>query len=278
MTHTIKTILDDELKKIREAGLYKEERVILGPQGAKIRVPKGEVLNFCANNYLGLSSHPEIVAAAHRALDTHGYGLSSVRFICGTQEIHKDLERMVSGFFGTDDAILYTSCFDANGGLFETILGERKSLPEEKIRRILGVDMRNPSRIAEDRDRPPHAGKNGLAGRRQFGSEVIPIQFRSIYLLARHIVCVSATSLENASRPGRRPHPANRTRCHIVLPPVYLTARVQVVLDVMISPLMLSTTIGQSYQVKVGLPNFAELRASHSPLYTRSAAARDSHR
>jgi len=112
------------LDEIREAGLYKRERVITTPQGVSIRVQDGrEVLNFCANNYLGLADHPDVVAAAHRALDDHGFGLASVRFICGTQDLHKELETAISRFFGTDDTILYTSCFDANGGLFETILG-----------------------------------------------------------------------------------------------------------------------------------------------------------
>lgn len=140
MTYTNKSQLAAALGEIRDAGLYKEERVILGPQGAEIRVPSGEVLNFCANNYLGLSSHPEIVAAAHRALDTHGYGLSSVRFICGTQDIHKELERKIAGFLGTEDAILYTSCFDANGGLFETILGEGDAVISDALNHASIID------------------------------------------------------------------------------------------------------------------------------------------
>ncbi len=140
MTHTIKPILDEELRAIREAGLYKEERTILGPQGARIRVPRGPVLNFCANNYLGLSSHPEIVAAARAALDSHGYGLSSVRFICGTQDIHQNLERTLAGFLGTDDAILYTSCFDANGGLFETLLGESDAVISDALNHASIID------------------------------------------------------------------------------------------------------------------------------------------
>ncbi len=140
MTHPLKSILDEELKNIREAGLYKEERRILGPQGARIRVKSGEVLNFCANNYLGLSSHPEIIAAAHRALDTHGYGLSSVRFICGTQDIHQNLERTIASFLGTDDAILYTSCFDANGGLFETVLGENDAVISDALNHASIID------------------------------------------------------------------------------------------------------------------------------------------
>jgi glycine C-acetyltransferase len=117
--------LKAELDSIRAQGLYKTERVIATPQSASIKTSDGrEVLNFCANNYLGLADNPEIIAAAKHALDTHGFGLASVRFICGTQDLHKQLEGAIAKFFGTDDAILYTSCFDANGGLFETILGE----------------------------------------------------------------------------------------------------------------------------------------------------------
>ncbi len=129
MYHGMRQHLQSELAGIREAGLYKEERKILTPQAADIRVsfpegsPPRDVLNFCANNYLGLSSHPRIIAAAREALDTHGFGLSSVRFICGTQDIHKELERKISRFLGTDDTILYAACFDANGGLFEPLLG-----------------------------------------------------------------------------------------------------------------------------------------------------------
>lgn len=125
----MKDHLQSELAAIRQAGLFKEERHILTPQSADIRVefPAGsaprEVINFCANNYLGLSSHPRVIAAAREALDTHGFGMSSVRFICGTQDIHKRLERRISEFLGTDDTILYAACFDANGGLFEPLLG-----------------------------------------------------------------------------------------------------------------------------------------------------------
>ena len=126
----IKDDLQRELASIREAGLFKEERSILTPQAADIRVvypesspPRG-VINFCANNYLGLSSHPTVIEAARKALDTHGYGLSSVRFICGTQDIHKTLERKISAFLGKEETILYVACFDANGGLFEPLLGK----------------------------------------------------------------------------------------------------------------------------------------------------------
>ena len=125
MTYPARDRIKAELDSIREQGLYKTERIIQTPQAATIKTGDGrEVLNFCANNYLGLADNPEIIAAAKHALDTHGFGLASVRFICGTQDLHKQLEAAIAKFFGTDDAILYTSCFDANGGLFETILGE----------------------------------------------------------------------------------------------------------------------------------------------------------
>jgi len=129
MFNSMKDRLRKELEEIQAAGLCKEERVILSPQGAVVRVeyPAGsepvEVINFCANNYLGLSSHPDVVTAAHEGLDERGYGLSSVRFICGTQDCHKELERKVSGFLDTEDTILYAACFDANGGVFEPLLG-----------------------------------------------------------------------------------------------------------------------------------------------------------
>ncbi len=116
------------LSEIRDAGLWKHERIIASKQGAHIRTNGAEVLNFCANNYLGLSSHPDVVAAAKAALDDRGYGLSSVRFICGTQDRHRELEAAISRFLGTEDTILYGSCFDANGGLFETLLGEEDAI------------------------------------------------------------------------------------------------------------------------------------------------------
>jgi len=140
MVNILKPLLDEEIQKIRSAGLYKDERVIQGPQGPHIRVAEREVLNFCANNYLGLSSHPEIIRAAHEALDRWGYGLSSVRFICGTQGIHKDLESAISRFFGTDDTILYTSCFDANGGLFETLLGAEDAIISDALNHASIID------------------------------------------------------------------------------------------------------------------------------------------
>jgi glycine C-acetyltransferase len=129
------------LSEIREAGLQKDERVIASPQGASIRTTDGrEVLNFCANNYLGLSSHPAVLEAAKRALDTHGFGMSSVRFICGTQDLHKELEATVSRFFGTDDTILYSSCFDANAGLFETLLGEEDAIVSDALNHASIID------------------------------------------------------------------------------------------------------------------------------------------
>ena len=118
MYGSLQEILKKELHSIREAGLYKEERVILTPQRANIRVAQGEVLNFCANNYLGLADNPELIAAAKQALEEWGYGMSSVRFICGTTAIHKKLEETAARFLGMEDVILYSSCFDANGGLF----------------------------------------------------------------------------------------------------------------------------------------------------------------
>jgi glycine C-acetyltransferase len=129
------------LEEIREAGLYKQERVITTPQSVEIRVQDGsEVLNFCANNYLGLADNPDVIAAAHQALDDHGFGLASVRFICGTQDLHKHLEQTISRFFGTDDTILYTSCFDANGGLFETILGQEDVVISDALNHASIID------------------------------------------------------------------------------------------------------------------------------------------
>jgi glycine C-acetyltransferase len=128
------------LGEIREAGLFKNERVIEGPQEARIEVGGREVLNMCANNYLGLSDHPAIVEAARVSLDEWGYGLSSVRFICGTQAIHKELERKISEFLGTEDTILYTSCFDANGGLFETLLGEEDAVISDELNHASIID------------------------------------------------------------------------------------------------------------------------------------------
>ncbi len=133
--------LRQQLADIRAAGLYKNERVITTPQDARIRVADGrEVLNLCANNYLGLAEHPAVIAAAHEALDRRGYGMASVRFICGTQDIHKELEAALSAFLGTDDTILYSSCFDANGGLFETLLGAEDAIISDELNHASIID------------------------------------------------------------------------------------------------------------------------------------------
>jgi len=133
--------LKTALEEIRAAGLYKTERVITTPQSVEIKVQGGqEVLNFCANNYLGLADNPEVIAAAGKALQDHGFGLASVRFICGTQDLHKQLEKTISDFFGTDDTILYTSCFDANGGLFETILDEQDAVISDALNHASIID------------------------------------------------------------------------------------------------------------------------------------------
>ncbi len=136
----IQNQLENQLNEIREAGLYKNERVIESPQEAHIKVSKEEVLNMCANNYLGLSDHPAIVAAAHKALDDWGYGLSSVRFICGTQAIHKELERKISEFLGTEDTILYAACFDANGGLFEPLFEAEDAIISDELNHASIID------------------------------------------------------------------------------------------------------------------------------------------
>jgi glycine C-acetyltransferase len=128
------------LKEIEQAGLYKSERTLRSPQGARIAVPSGEVLNFCANNYLGLSSAPEVLEAAREGLDSRGFGLSSVRFICGTQDIHQELEGKISRFLGTEDTILYGSCFDANGGLFETLLTEEDAVVSDALNHASIID------------------------------------------------------------------------------------------------------------------------------------------
>jgi glycine C-acetyltransferase len=138
---SIQQEISGELDEIRSAGLFKAERVIVSPQGSSIRVGDGkEVLNLCANNYLGLADDPRIVAAAKEALDHWGYGLASVRFICGTQDVHKQLEQRISGFLGTEDTILYSSCFDANGGLFETLLGEQDAVISDELNHASIID------------------------------------------------------------------------------------------------------------------------------------------
>ena len=132
--------MEEELRGIREAGLFKDEWEILSPQGPEIRVDRGPVLNFCANNYLGLADDPRLIEAAHAALDRYGFGMSSVRFICGTQDQHRQLERSLASFLGMDDAILYSSCFDANGGLFETLLGEEDAIISDSLNHASIID------------------------------------------------------------------------------------------------------------------------------------------
>src|SRR5918911_3334448 len=138
-THLLR-VLRPQLEDLRAKGLYKRERQIEGPQGPAIRVGGREVLNFCANNYLGLADHPAILAAAQEGLSRYGYGMASVRFICGTQDLHKQLESAIARFLGKDDAILYTSCFDANGGLFETLLGEDDTVLSDELNHASIID------------------------------------------------------------------------------------------------------------------------------------------
>ncbi len=140
MYGNLKNHLLKELAGVKEAGLFKDERIILTPQGASIKVKQGDVLNFCANNYLGLGNHPELIKAAQNALGSWGYGLSSVRFICGTQTVHKDLEEAVTNFLGTEDTILYSSCFDANGGLFETLMGPEDAIITDALNHASIID------------------------------------------------------------------------------------------------------------------------------------------
>ena len=152
-TNSLKPILEKELAAIKEAGLFKNERIITTPQGAVVKTDAGksarqngddkaggEVIIFCANNYLGLSSHPRVVEAARKTLDTHGYGMSSVRFICGTQDIHKELEAKLSKFTGTEDTILYAACFDANGGVFEPLFGEEDAIISDELNHASIID------------------------------------------------------------------------------------------------------------------------------------------
>ena len=141
MYNTLQPVLEKELEAIKEAGLYKQERVIVTPQGADIKVSTGqEVVNFCANNYLGLSSHPKVIEAAKKAIDTHGYGMSSVRFICGTQDVHKELEAKISTFLGTEDTILYAAAFDANGGVFEPLFGAEDAIISDELNHASIID------------------------------------------------------------------------------------------------------------------------------------------
>jgi glycine C-acetyltransferase len=129
-----------ELAEIEAAGLFKKERIITSEQGPEIMVAGKKVLNFCANNYLGLSSHPKVIEAAHRAIDTHGYGMSSVRFICGTQDIHKELEQKIAQFLGTEDTILYAAAFDANGGVFEPLFNEQDAIISDALNHASIID------------------------------------------------------------------------------------------------------------------------------------------
>ena len=141
MTYTAKDRYAAELASIREQGLFKAERIIISPQSAEIELEGGrKVLNFCANNYLGLADHPEVIAAAKAALDSHGFGMASVRFICGTQDLHKQLEAKIAKFFGTDDTILYAACFDANGGLYEPLLGEQDAIISDALNHASIID------------------------------------------------------------------------------------------------------------------------------------------
>ena len=141
MYKKLQPVLQKELESIRQAGLFKKERVITTPQGADIKTSDGkEVVNFCANNYLGLSSHPRVIGAAKKAIDTHGFGMSSVRFICGTQDIHKELEKKISAFLGMEDTILYAAAFDANGGVFEPLFGAEDAIVSDELNHASIID------------------------------------------------------------------------------------------------------------------------------------------
>ncbi len=140
MNNTFTQRIAGEVGEIRTAGLFKTERIITSPQGAEITVNNRTVLNFCANNYLGLSSHPRVIEAAHKAIDTHGYGMSSVRFICGTQDIHKELEKKISAFLGTEDTILYVAAFDANGGVFEPLFNDQDAIISDALNHASIID------------------------------------------------------------------------------------------------------------------------------------------
>lgn len=140
MYKKLQPVLQKELDNIREAGLFKKERIISTPQGADIKANGKEVINFCANNYLGLSSHPRVIAAAKKAIDSHGFGMSSVRFICGTQDIHKELEKKISEFLHTEDTILYAAAFDANGGVFEPLLGAEDAIISDELNHASIID------------------------------------------------------------------------------------------------------------------------------------------
>lgn len=140
MYETLRPVLQQELQEIKEAGLFKQERIITTPQGADIAANGLDVINFCANNYLGLSSHPKVIEAAKHAIDTHGFGMSSVRFICGTQDIHKELEAKLASFLGTEDTILYAAAFDANGGVFEPLLNDQDAIISDELNHASIID------------------------------------------------------------------------------------------------------------------------------------------
>ena len=140
MNNSLTNRLHIELEEIRQAGLFKKERIVESPQGAVITVNGKEVINLCANNYLGLSAHPKIIEAAKQYIDERGYGLSSVRFICGTQDIHKELEQKISAFLGTEDTILYAAAFDANGGVFEPLFNEQDAIISDELNHASIID------------------------------------------------------------------------------------------------------------------------------------------
>lgn len=160
MYSTLQPVLQKELQEIKDAGLFKQERIISSPQAADINANNKTVINFCANNYLGLSSHPKVIDAAHRAIDTHGYGMSSVRFICGTQDIHKALEEKLAKFLGTEDTILYAAAFDANGGVFEPLFNEQDAIISDELNHASIIDG---VRLCKaDRHRYKHNDMNDL--------------------------------------------------------------------------------------------------------------------
>src|SRR5690625_4817229 len=140
MNTSLRDRLSEELEEIKQSGLYKTERIINSPQGAEIKVGDKTVINFCANNYLGLSSHPKVLKAAEQTIEERGYGMSSVRFICGTQDIHRQLEHKISEFLGTEDTILYAACFDANGGLFEPLLNKEDAIISDALNHASIID------------------------------------------------------------------------------------------------------------------------------------------
>ena len=140
MKQQLFTTLQEQLAELKQQGLYKAERVITSPQGAVINVAEKKVLDFCANNYLGLANHPELIKAGQQGLEKYGFGMASVRFICGTQDVHKQLEQRLSEFLGMEDTILYSSCFDANGGLFETLLGSEDAIISDALNHASIID------------------------------------------------------------------------------------------------------------------------------------------